>query len=77
MATKLTLHISLKGSEQSGEVLVSETYDEVLNKLWPLQQASSALEFRQEMMYTKPDGDRLTIHKNSIIMVEENGEISV
>ena len=53
-----------------------EDYDTVLNKVYPLQHPSSALEQRQQYLYiNKITGNRVTCHPSFILAFEEiNGE---
>lgn len=50
---------------------VEETYDQVVDKLFPLTAESSALEARANWYYTKTDGGRVFIPRQWVLSAEE------
>lgn len=56
-------------------VIVEETFDEVIEKFWPLQPAGSNLEARtNNIFHTHPDGKRVMVKTPSIVLIEEEYE---
>jgi len=59
------------GTEGSAVVYVSETFDEVMDKVLPVQGHSSALEQRAACVYHTVEGNRISITPQIIAIVEE------
>lgn len=74
MATLILLNVQGAGSDQPASYLLSESFDEVIEKLFPTRQAASALEERSNFVFAQTNGERLFVHRNSIMTVEENIE---
>lgn len=76
-ATRLVIPVApVTGDGQSTEIFVKESYDDVINKLLPLTQPSSALEARALRHYEKADGTgRVWLEPHAVHIVEENAEV--
>lgn len=74
MATKIVMGMDAIGKDGAREILVSENFDEVLEKYWPLQQPGSTLEGRTNALFTTLDGKRVLIKIPSIVLIEEDAE---
>lgn len=71
MTTLLVLGHSETGDRRTKKVLVSDSFEEVLDKVCPITPATSSLENRKSMVFTRPDG-RSTFANSPIIRVVEN-----
>lgn len=71
MPTKLISPIQPKNGVGSMEIIVKEDFDIVIDKLYPVQPATSTLGEREKMQYTLEDGRRIFIHRNAINICEE------
>jgi hypothetical protein len=74
MATLILLNIQGVGSDKPADYMLKESFDEVIEKVFPTRQAASALEERTNFVFTQTSGERLFVHRNSIVTVEENVE---
>lgn len=75
MTTRLTLTIAGSESGIGKTIDVSESYDEVLNKVVPISPPSSAEGHQINFTYNKADGSgRVLVHPNLIGTAEENPE---
>lgn len=74
MTTRLLLTCLGPSGEEPASHVVTETFDEVLEKIWPLTSPSTALEGRAKHIYTKTNGARVAIHPNLIGTIEEHME---
>lgn len=76
MATLITLGIDGQTRDGNTKILVKENFDEVMEKYWPTQPASSQLEGRMNAIFTlSSTEERILIKTPSIILIEENGEL--
>lgn len=74
MATLILLNIQGVASELPATFMLTESFDEVIEKIFPTRQAASALEERTNFVFTQTNGNRLFVHRNSVMTVEENVE---
>lgn len=72
MATKITLGIEGSTKEGATTILVQESFDEALEKFWPLTTSGSSLESRTNNIFLKANGKRVLIKTPSIILIEED-----
>lgn len=75
MYTKITLNTSGDEPGVGATFWVQESYDDVFDKIYPETPARSALEARQNFMYTKHDGTRVAIHHSNVVTFEEVTEV--
>lgn len=72
MSTLVTLAISSpEEAGRSWQIELSEDFDTVFNKLFPLQPPTSSLESQANMTHTTVSGSRVAIHPNDVRVVEE------
>ena len=77
MATRLYTNFDVQDPESFDEMKrryfidVSEDYDTVFQKIYPLNPPTSNLEAQACYHYTKPDGGRFACHPGQIISFEE------
>jgi hypothetical protein len=75
MATRIiTNFLSAKG-DGAFEVVVQESFENVLDRVAPTQPHASALAYRTTTVYTKLDGDQCYIPPSYVVYVGENEEI--
>ena len=59
------------GTEGSAVIYVMESFDEVMDRVMPVQSPSSNLEMRENLVYHTMEGKRISVHPNLIATVEE------
>lgn len=76
MATKITTSVgSAENPGASIEQIIEEDFDQAMELMIPLKQASSALEARENLTMTKRvDGRRICIRPEVVAVVEELGD---
>jgi hypothetical protein len=75
MATRVTLGIQMRGQgDGSGQVLLSDDFDTVFNRIAPVSPPSSALEARQNLVHQTTDGKRMLIFPQHVVLVEEEAD---
>lgn len=73
MPTKITMGFDVASKDGPKEIWVQENFDEVLEKFWPLNVATSNLEARSNSIFTRlDDGERIMIKVPSIALIEEH-----
>lgn len=73
MATMLTLVIAGDEPGASKKVFVEESFDDVIEKVYPIQSAMTGMEARARRVFTKADGTgRVLIPEGNIAWVSEN-----
>jgi hypothetical protein len=70
--TKILMAVQSEEGGGSSVIEVSETFDEVMNKIQPLNQPSSSLEMRENLTFHKEDGNRIWLVPNHVVRVEES-----
>jgi uncharacterized protein YlzI (FlbEa/FlbD family) len=68
MPCKITTLVNVEG------FVVQEDFDEVIDRIYPINAPSSAIESRGSMIYTLEEGRRLLISPNAVQSIEENPE---
>lgn len=72
MPTRITLGIEGHSSDGSTKIVVKESFDEVMEKFWPLQTPGSTLQGRENNIFTTMDEKRIMIKTPAILLVEED-----
>ncbi len=75
MWTKLTLAVhSEENNEKHRQVWVTESYDAVVDKCYPITPPSSNLQAREQQQFTLHTGLRFCIPTHAILTFEETNE---
>lgn len=72
--TRITIPIGRHDGTGSFSAIVREDFDEVLERVAPMTQPSSALEHRARSVYIDLAGNRMYAPPQAIALVEENVE---
>lgn len=72
--TRLAVVVQSETGEGSKVFDLHDPFDTVIERLYPLQQPSSALEHRTNMVHFKEDGGRLAVNPNHVAWLEELDE---
>lgn len=79
MATRIVLATPpAQGDGHDGianmSVLVAEDFDTVLDRVFPLNPATSSLEHRNNILFTRPDGRRVIVQTQACVRIDEEAD---
>lgn len=75
MATRIMLGVNKADGVGSISYDVVEDFDVVMEKIWPVNPATSALENRGKMVFTQVNGKRVAVQTQAAFSVEEEVDL--